>query len=67
MKTITKLAMTLIFLTLVIDILIRLTKPTPLIVNGLISGTPIISSWIDVVLAVEFGIPVAMELYSRFL
>jgi len=54
----------LIFLTLLIDILVRLVNPTPAV---LVSDIPLISSWIDIVLAVEFGMPVAMEIYSSFL
>jgi hypothetical protein len=54
----------LIFLTLLVDILVRLVNPTPRIIT---TEIPIIASWIDIILAVEFGIPVGMEFYSRFL
>ena len=66
MRKITALAMAVIFVTLVIDILVRVTKPSPLIINGTLAGLPISTSLMDYVLAVEFGIPVVIEFYSRF-
>ena len=56
----------LVFVTLIVDIILRLTNPTPTLI-ALTFNIPIISSWVDIVLAVEFGIPVVMQLYSSFL
>lgn len=66
MRRSVSLFLVLILLTLVVDIIVRLINPTPTMI-ALASGTPVISSWIDIILAVEFGIPVAMEVYSGFL
>ena len=67
MRRITTVFLVLLGVTLMGDILVRLTKPTPAIINGTITGVPILTNWIDFVLAIEFGIPVIMEFYSRFL
>lgn len=64
MTRVLRVFLVLIFVTLVIDILLRLVNPTPQI---LATSPPLIGSWIDIVLAVEFGIPVGMDFYSRFL
>jgi hypothetical protein len=66
MRRSVSLSLALIFLTLLADILIRLVNPTPTTI-ALASGIPIISSWVDIILAVEFGIPVAIQVYSSFL
>jgi hypothetical protein len=67
MRRLTAAFLVLILVTLVADILVRLTKPAPQIINETFTGVPLISSWIDIVLAVEFGIPAATEFYSHFL
>jgi hypothetical protein len=64
MTRVLRVFLVLLFVTLVVDILVRLVNPTPQILT---TDTPIIGSWIDIVLAVEFGIPVGMEFYSSFL
>jgi lipoprotein signal peptidase len=66
MRTGISLFLVLILLTLIVDILVRIINPTPTTIS-LVSDVPLISSWIDIILAVEFGIPVAMEAYSVFL
>jgi len=66
MRRSVSLFLALIFLTLLVDILLRLVNPTPPTI-ALVSGIPLISSWIDIILAAEFGIPVVMEVYSSFL
>lgn len=55
------LFLVLIFVTLLADVLLRIFNPTP---TAIVFVSDI--SIIDLILAVEFGIPVAMEIYSSF-
>ena len=67
MNRLTAIAIVALIVTLTVDILVRLSKPSPIIINGTLAGLPVSTSLIDYILAVEFGIPVVTELYSSLL